>query len=256
MGVEGLAALIRAHQRWIPFENLDVLAGRRLSLELGALQRKLVEQRRGGFCYELNRLFAGLLRAQGYRVSYLQARVAGRVLSPRFVHLCLRVELDRPYLVDVGFGEFASAPLPLTEGAKAEGPGGWHRLVRRGRELEVQQRLGAGRWLALYQVEPRSYPLSAFKQRFEEQSRSRASFFARGIICVRVTRQGWTTLFIDRLTRSRAGEGRSRQVLPPHRFRGTLIRTFGLPVETVEAALRDVGLRPRGSPPPTISPAG
>src|SRR5258706_15925794 len=74
---ETLAALHRAHLYSVPFENLDIGLGRPLSLALPALFDKIVTRRRGGFCYELNGLFAWLLTRLGYRVTYLSARVAG-----------------------------------------------------------------------------------------------------------------------------------------------------------------------------------
>jgi N-hydroxyarylamine O-acetyltransferase len=237
VGVIGLGRLIRAHQRELPFENLDVLAGRRLSLGLGPLERKLIAGGRGGFCYELNVLFAGFLRQQGYRVEYLQARVMGRKLSPRFAHLCLGVTLDQRYLVDVGYGEFAEGPLPLVAGARINSGGLLHRLVRRGRELEVEQRVRGGKWEVLYRVEPRAHPLSAFRELFEFQSRSPESFFARGPGCVRRTRAGWVTIHNAELTRTRGGV-RRKEPLAPAAVHGRLARLLRLPAEEVGALLR------------------
>ena len=73
--LDALAELALAHLYSVPFENLDIAAGRRLSVELEAIHDKVVTRRRGGFCYELNGLFAGLLRALGYDVTLLAAEV-------------------------------------------------------------------------------------------------------------------------------------------------------------------------------------
>ena len=70
---EVLVALHEAHQASIPFENLDILLGREISLELDALQRKLVSGRRGGYCFEQNTLFRAVLEALGFRVTSLAA---------------------------------------------------------------------------------------------------------------------------------------------------------------------------------------
>ncbi|UCH26235.1 MAG: arylamine N-acetyltransferase, partial [Trueperaceae bacterium] len=101
-----LASLQRAHLHTVPFENLDVCLGREIVLEPAALYDKIVVRRRGGFCYELNGLFAWLLTELGFEVTLLSARVFGeRGLGPEFDHLTLRVDLSEPWLVDVGFGD-------------------------------------------------------------------------------------------------------------------------------------------------------
>src|SRR5579863_765040 len=87
--VETLRALHHTHLLTVPFENLDIALGRAIALDEDALVRKLVEQRRGGFCYELNGAFAALLRALGFRVTLLAARVSRESggESPEFDHL-------------------------------------------------------------------------------------------------------------------------------------------------------------------------
>ena len=99
--------------------------GEPVSLDLAALYDKIVRRRRGGFCYELNGLFAELLRRLGYRVTLLSAGVAqdGGGFGPEYDHLLLLVELDRRWMVDVGFGENFKSPLDLdAAGAQVQGP--------------------------------------------------------------------------------------------------------------------------------------
>ena len=72
-----LRSLHLAHIRQVPFENLDIHLGREIVLSQESLYRKVVKDRRGGFCYELNGLFAALLSALGFRVRLLSARVVG-----------------------------------------------------------------------------------------------------------------------------------------------------------------------------------
>ena len=113
-----LNALHLAHATHIPFENLDILLGRQISLDLGSLQSKLIDARRGGYCYEHNTLFASVLREIGFSVTPLAARVRYRqtTLLPR-THMCLLVRLDEAdWIVDVGFGgEGLLLPVPMTE---------------------------------------------------------------------------------------------------------------------------------------------
>src|SRR5262245_55161961 len=118
---DGLAALHIAHATHIPFENIDVLLRRPIRLDSASLHRKLVADRRGGYCFEQNALLASVLEQLGFRVTRLAARVRYRAsrLLPR-THMLLAVELDGgTHLADVGFG--GSGPLlPLRLEAGAE----------------------------------------------------------------------------------------------------------------------------------------
>jgi N-hydroxyarylamine O-acetyltransferase len=116
--LESLAALQRAHLEHIPFENLDIHLGNPVILDEELLYEKIVNRHRGGFCYELNGLFAALLEALGYGVTRLSARVFDDgEPGPEFDHLLLLVDLKAEagwcYLVDVGFGEAFRVPLRL-----------------------------------------------------------------------------------------------------------------------------------------------
>ena len=112
---ETLRALQVAHLRTVPFENLSIHAGEPIVLEENALFTKIVERRRGGFCYEANGLFAALLRALGFEVAMLAAGVAKSQggFGPQFDHMTLMVTLDERWLADVGFGDSFLEPLLL-----------------------------------------------------------------------------------------------------------------------------------------------
>ena len=131
VSTDGLVRLHRAHLRNVPFECLDVFRGRSLSLSPDRLFDKVVNRRRGGFCYELNTLFALLLRKLGFPTTLLSAGVMDRkgVVGPDFDHMTLRVEVDGPWLCDVGFGRSFLEPLPLREGQHVD-PEGRFRLRR------------------------------------------------------------------------------------------------------------------------------
>src|SRR5262245_42521904 len=110
-----LRALQVAHLLAVPFENLSIHAGEPIVLDEGALFSKIVEAKRGGFCYECNGLFAGLLRELGFEVAMLSAGVAHATggFGPEFAHMTLMVTLNERWLVDVGFGESFLEPLLL-----------------------------------------------------------------------------------------------------------------------------------------------
>jgi N-hydroxyarylamine O-acetyltransferase len=130
---ETLAGLLRAHTAYIPFENLDVLLGRPVRLDLNSLQDKLVRAGRGGYCFEHATLFAAVLETLGFQ----PIRHAARVVlfgpsseSPR-THMFLTVPVEgATFVVDPGFGPFGSpVPVPL---ADRETAGGNHWMARDG----------------------------------------------------------------------------------------------------------------------------
>ena len=115
--IETLNALISAHVRAIPFENLDVYSECGVSMELDHVFDKIVSRKRGGWCYEMNTLFAWALREIGFDVRRLSAGVRRAKLGDAALgnHLCLMVTLADPYLVDVGYGGSQLYALRLKE---------------------------------------------------------------------------------------------------------------------------------------------
>jgi N-hydroxyarylamine O-acetyltransferase len=150
--LDALGALHEAHLAAIPFENLDILLGKPILLELEALERKLVADRRGGYCFEQNTLFRAALEAIGFRVDALAARVraGATVVRPR-THMLLRVEAEgRGFLADVGFGgDGATLPLPLDVGPELWVGAAGHRLKREGEGFVLEGNL-QGTWTELY----------------------------------------------------------------------------------------------------------
>jgi len=147
-----LEKLHLAHASHIPFENLDILLGKPILLDLHSLQAKLVQAQRGGYCFEQNTLFAGVLQEIGFEVARLSARVrlGATHLLPR-THMLLRVDADGfSWLADVGFGgEGLLLPLSLVEGTENRQYDSRYRLVRE-RDLWVLQSFHVGSWQDMY----------------------------------------------------------------------------------------------------------
>lgn len=167
-----LTAIHRQHVRSIPFENLDVLLGRGIRIDEASIERKLVQDRRGGYCFEQNRLLAAVLQALGFGVTPLMARVRWQVprgTSTPLTHVLLRVETSGvSFIADVGFGSMSlDRPLALVFDQEQDVSLEPRRLVHRsiapgagGHEVSVivqQARLGA-EWSDIYQftLEPAS----------------------------------------------------------------------------------------------------
>ena len=147
-----LDALHLAHATHIPFENLDILLGRPIRLDLASLQAKLVRGRRGGYCFEQNRLFAAALEALGFAVTPLAARVRFGTSSvlPR-THMLLEVDVDGSRLLaDVGFGVFGLfMPVPLDEPGESRQFAWTYRVAREEGRYALQMRSGVA-WTDLY----------------------------------------------------------------------------------------------------------
>jgi N-hydroxyarylamine O-acetyltransferase len=151
-----LAALHAAHVAAIPFENLDPLLGRPVSLGIATLQEKMVSRRRGGYCFEQNTLFRAALEAIGFHVTGLAGRVRwmsppGDPPGPR-THMLLRVDVagQGPWLADVGFGGcLLDRPLRLDAGFEQRTLAGTYRLTE-GDGLYALSARQAGGWRTMY----------------------------------------------------------------------------------------------------------
>ncbi len=120
--LETLSALQLAHLRAVPFENLDVVAGVAVRTDTDWSLDKVVDRRRGGWCFEVNGAFSALLTALGFQVQQLAAAVL--LSGPTVIadHLCLEVTIDdEPFLVDVGFGRSFTTPLRLNRRGQQDG---------------------------------------------------------------------------------------------------------------------------------------
>jgi N-hydroxyarylamine O-acetyltransferase len=225
-----LHALHQAHATHIPFENLDVLLGRPIRIDLESLQQKLVRDRRGGYCFEQNTLLAAALERMGFPVTRLAARVrfaAQRVL-PR-THMLLRVEVDgRPWLADVGFGSRGLlTPLPFQSDQPVR-QRTWSFRLEQADGLWLLQCLQQGSWMDLYAftLEPQlavdfemanwftsTHPDSMFRRLLLVQSlRPEARYFLRN----------------RELTVERGGGAETRRIEDDDELLAVLAQTFGM----------------------------
>src|SRR5512140_206280 len=234
--VETLRGLHEAHMYAVPFENLDIVPLHRpIGLDEAALWAKLVEARRGGFCYELNGMFAWLLKQAGFGVTYLNARVFSRsgALGIPFDHLALLVSVpgrDGHWLADVGFGDSFTEPLRLREGEQPQGRRSY-RLEATGDGYITWQRNYDGTWEREYffDLEPRRFP-DDYQAGCTYHQRSPASSFTRAAVVSRATPRGRISLQEDRLILTEDGQ-RSDLELPPGEWLARLKEHFGIALE-------------------------
>jgi len=230
-----LARLHGAHMRQVPFENLDIHLGRPIDLEPERLFTKIVEDRRGGFCYELNGLFAWLLTAIGFRVTLLSARVASPdgTFSPEFDHLTLRVDQPAPgdatsWIADVGFGDSFLEPLPLAPGRVTGERTGAYRLDASGDTLCLVRCGSDGVWRPQYAFTLQAHGIGDFHDRCVFQQHSPDSHFRQHAIATIATADGRTTISDGRLITTRGTVKEERPIAGANALGSLLTRHFGI----------------------------
>jgi N-hydroxyarylamine O-acetyltransferase len=188
-----LRSLHRAHLLTITYENLDIHLGRRLTLDPDAIFDKLVDERRGGWCFEMNGLFGRVLETLGFEVRYLSGAVGRATHGWRAQgnHLVLLVTLDRPWIADVGFGDGFLTPLPLE-------PGNYrqdflqYRVSRDGPRWRLDNHPHGGADGFDFTLTPRRF--DAFAAACHELQTSPESGFVKTTVCERFTPHGLVML--------------------------------------------------------------
>ncbi|MBW1841686.1 MAG: arylamine N-acetyltransferase, partial [Deltaproteobacteria bacterium] len=186
------------HLLAVPFENLDIRQGIKIVLNKRNLYEKVVVRHRGGFCYELNGLFCWLLRNMGFSVSMASGRVyipAEDNFTPEFDHMVLLVQLDKTFLVDVGFGDAFRKPIALPEGI-ADDISGRYRIKPRKSDpndylLEKQEEAG---WRPVYSFTTHPRQMSDFEKMCLFHQTSPDSHFTQQTVCTIAREDGRVTL--------------------------------------------------------------
>jgi len=215
----------------VPFENLSIHARQPIVLADDALFAKIVERGRGGFCYELNGLFAALLRAVGFDVAMLSAGVAKAEggFGPDFDHMTLLVMLDERWLADVGFGDSFLEPLLLDErGEQVQGRRAY-KIVPDGDHLILMQRDEGDEWKAQYRFTLQPYQYADYAEMCRYHQTSPQSHFTQARVCSRATEGGRVTLSGMRLiTTSQSGERQERTLTSQEEYAAMLCEHFGV----------------------------
>ena len=225
-----LRALHFAHATTIPFENLAIQMGEGVSLDLEAIQDKLVRRRRGGYCFEQNGLFLAVLRALGFRVDPFEARVrlGTEAVLPR-THMLLRVRLpEGDHLADVGFGgEGLLHPVPMDGEAHAQFGRAYRVVESDGVRVLQSKQLVA--WNDLYAFEPIPRHPADFEMGNWYTSTYPESRFLKTLTAQRVTPEGRQVLRNLSFTVVEGGRAEER-ILAPAEVPGVLREAFGLDI--------------------------
>lgn len=194
--LETLSHLQESHLLHVPFENLDIHTDTKI--ELDNSYNKIVLQNRGGFCYELNSLFYQLLKALGYTVKMISARVFDKEkgLGPEFDHMAIIATIDKVnYLVDVGFGEFAFHPLAVKLNREQTDPRGIFRIQSFDNNyLMVSKKNTNHEFTPEYVFTKKGRHLHEFYEMCHYHQSDAASHFTQKRICSLPTKEGRITL--------------------------------------------------------------
>jgi len=227
-----LAALQRAFLLSVPFENLDIHIGRKIVLGSGLQQAKIVDEGRGGFCYECNSVFNDLLNALGFESRMANAQMMmGGDPSPPYDHMVLVVRVNGDeYLVDVGNGGSVRSPMRIGASEVAETPEGVsYRLGEYQDERTLDSRSPGEDWIHRFVFSPEACKLSEFEPRCEFQQTSPDSHFLKGRVTTLATRDGRISM-IDRTLKVQVGETviEERQMIDDADYHRTLEDAFGI----------------------------
>lgn len=236
--LETFSALHRHHIANVPFENLDVMLGRGPSVELDAIVAKIVHHRRGGYCYEMNLLFAAVLERIGIPVRRRLVRTGDPLehARPRS-HLVVLADIDGgTWLGDVGFGSGTSEPIPVDRAARFE-QGGWaYRVTEPFADGDRRvQDLRAGRWETMYTLIPdATYPVDVVLAN-ESTSTSPSSPFVKRPIVVKRGAESERRLLGRTFTVTDRDRDESSREIADDRYAATLLEEFGLELSEQEA---------------------
>lgn len=271
-GSRSLRALHRHHMLAVPFENLDISLGREIVLDPDRFVDKIVRRRRGGFCYELNGAFASLLKALGFRVKLLSARVADKNGAGRheFDHLALHVEagetpsrpasldhgsLEQSWLADVGFGDNFLEPLRFVSAVEQHDPAGRFRVVQARERWRLERRDAEGKWRLQYDFRLKPHDLSEFAGMCRYHQTSRKSHFTRNRICSLATPDGRITLSGMRLIIRSNGTREERTLENQADLHSALRHHFGIVLDHGQAVAHKQQVPRRGAKMPLESAA-
>ena len=229
-----LHAVTAHHAASIPFENLDVLLGRGINIEPAAIERKLVGEKRGGYCFEQNHLMLLALLALGFRASPLSARVRWqrpRDFTPPRTHLFVRVELDgETWLTDVGIGGLSlTSAIRLHHEGEQPTPHEPRRIVREDGRCFHQVRLDAD-WHDVCEFTGEEMPAIDRELANWWTSTNPNSKFRQNLMVARAGMDGTRRNILNCEFTLRHGDGQmeKREIATPEELLEVLARDFGL----------------------------
>lgn len=229
--LENLRLLQKQHLFHIPFENLDIHWKRPIILDTKKFYSKIINEKRGGFCYELNGLFNELLKEIGFQSKIISARVAKKSgeFSAEYDHLAILTKInDEEFLVDVGFGDFTVEPLKIVLDVEQIDENGTF-LIRKFDEnyFEVIKNDGEN-WNSEYIFKDLARDLAEFTEMCNFHQTSPDSHFTKGKLCSMMLENGRKTLTDKKFIETKNGIKTETEITSEEEFNLILEREFAI----------------------------
>ncbi len=226
-----LRGLQLAHMRSVPFENLSIHYKQPIILNEDLLFKKIVEKKRGGFCYELNGLFSKLVQEIGFKVTKLSAGVSkgDGTFGPEYDHLTLLVHLDQDYLVDVGFGDSFQQPMLFNQRGEQNQGDKSYQILQDGEAFLLMEKNNLDEkpeFQAQYRFTLQAHELAEYSGMCEYHQTSPKSTFTQKRICSRATPAGRISLSDFKLIVTENKTRRETELTSEEEFLGALKEFF------------------------------
>lgn len=227
--LENLKLLQKQHLLNIPFENLDIHWKRPILLDTNNFYEKIVGERRGGFCYELNGLFYELLAEIGFQSKLISACVStgNGNFTPEYAHLAILTIIDgEEFLADVGFGDFTAEPLKFVLDIEQKDANGVF-LIKNfdGEYFEVVKKDGSI-WKSEYIFKDLARDLAEFAGMCDFQQTSPESHFTQGKVCSLMLENGRKSLTDKKFIETKNGEKSETDINSEDEFNTHLASEF------------------------------
>ena len=231
LSVEVLSSLHQHHILNVPFENLDIHYGNPIILEKQLIYQKVVENYRGGFCYELNLLFDWLLTQIGFESKIISARVFDNqaALGPAFDHMCILVKHQQSWLVDVGFGDLFLRPIALIEDEIQTDDRNYFKIEKYSASEHVLL-MSANKvdFICKYVFTTESQPVTNFIPLCQDKQTNPTSYFVKNKVCTKPTLDGRITLFNQKLIHKKKEQQWEYLIEEESQLRNILKSEFGV----------------------------
>lgn len=230
---EVLRDLHQKHVHHVPFENLDVHNKRIFDLDITNIYQKVVNDRRGGFCYELNLLFNWLLTELGFSSRIIASRIFNEqgAVGPNFDHMAVYVKTEKEFLVDVGYGDLFITPIEIASGIQSDGRN-YFKIDSPDNDDYVlsmsQNRIGYENRYSfnLDVVKPEDFISSCLDKQVNPNS-----YFVKNIICTMPTNEGRITIFNDKFVKKTSTSREETLLQGDDDLRRCLKEKFGMVVK-------------------------
>lgn len=231
-----LQTLNKLHQKHlfaIPFEDLDIYFKKPLQVEIDSLYKKIIVEKRGGFCYELNFLFYNLLKEIGFDCTIVSSRIYDKreVLGCEFDHLSIIVKLEDNWLVDVGYGNLFTVPLKIVDGYVYQDREVTYKISQLSESNYILSESKNGyKFKKVYTFDMIPRKIEEFQGQIDFKQYSEESYFVQNRICSIPTEEGRITLFNDKFIKTIGTEKEQHTIQNNTEFYQILKREFDMTI--------------------------